>query len=140
MKPLGVWSDNVVQGTVLLCFLAQTMPVARYDIPEIRSRSTKFIIASLENSTVACVYDIRHLLRRSFLRKPPLPFPSPESLSEPPNIWPDVMNRSSGSSYSPPVCACRHGCKNSLLREQLISRINRFGTGNRKVPECCGRL
>jgi transposase len=73
LRPLRVWSDNAVHGTLLLCFLAQTtVSMARYGIPEIRSKSAKFIIASLENLTVTYAYDNKHSLRRIYSNFEPL--------------------------------------------------------------------
>ncbi|MDR1405449.1 MAG: transposase [Candidatus Methanoplasma sp.] len=73
LKPLRVRSDNAVHGTLLLCFLAQMIvSMARYEIPEIRSKSAKFIIASLQNLTVTYVYDNRHSLRRIYSNFEPL--------------------------------------------------------------------
>ncbi|MDR1404593.1 MAG: transposase, partial [Candidatus Methanoplasma sp.] len=67
LRPLRVRSDNAVHGTLLLCFLAQTtVSMARYEIPEIRSKSAKFIIASLENLTVTYAYDNKRSLRRIY--------------------------------------------------------------------------
>jgi CRISPR/Cas system CSM-associated protein Csm2 small subunit len=40
--------------------------MARYEIPEIRSKSAKFIIASLENLTVTYAYDNKRSLRRIY--------------------------------------------------------------------------
>lgn len=73
LKPLMTWSDRSVEGTLLLCFLAQTIvSMARYGIPAIRSKSTKFIIASLQNLTVTYVYDNRDSLRRIYSNFEPL--------------------------------------------------------------------
>ena len=66
-KPPRAWSDHSVEGTLLLCFLARTMvSMARYGIPEIRSRSMKFIISSLQNLTVTHIYDKKQAMRRVY--------------------------------------------------------------------------
>jgi len=47
LKLLCVWSNKSVKGTLLLCFLDQVIvSMVRYEMPEPRKRSTKFIIGS----------------------------------------------------------------------------------------------
>ena len=73
LKPLRVWSENAVKGTLLLCFLAQVIAsIVRYEMPELRSRSTKFIIGSLEKLTVTYVYDKKQAVRRIYSNFEPM--------------------------------------------------------------------
>lgn len=53
IKPLRVWSDNSVYGALLIGYLAQLIiSLIRYDEPELKNYSTKFIKISLSNLTV----------------------------------------------------------------------------------------
>ena len=53
IKPLRVWSDNSMKGAVLIGFLAQLIiSLMRYDYPELKHVSPKFIKISLMNLTV----------------------------------------------------------------------------------------
>jgi len=53
IKPLRVWSDNSVYGALLIGYLAQLIvSLIRYDEPELKNFSTKFIKISLSNLTV----------------------------------------------------------------------------------------
>jgi len=53
IKPLRVWSDNSIKGTVLVGFLAQLIILLlRYDYEELKHVSPKFIKISLSNLTV----------------------------------------------------------------------------------------
>jgi transposase len=73
LKPLRVWSDHSVEGTLLLCFLAQTIvSMARYEVPRLRQRSTKFIIGSLQNLTATYVYDNKQAVRRIYSNFEPI--------------------------------------------------------------------
>ena len=73
LKPMRVWSENSVKGTLLLCFLAQVIvSMIRYEIPELRSRSTKFIISSLEKLTVTYFYDGKNAMRRIYSNFEPM--------------------------------------------------------------------
>jgi transposase len=73
LKPLRVWSENSVKGILFLAFLAQTIvSMMRYEVPELRKRSTKFIIGSLENLTVTHVYDLRKNIRRIYSNFEPI--------------------------------------------------------------------
>jgi len=73
LKPLRVWSESAVKGTLLLCFLAQAIvSMVRYEMPELRSRSTKFIIGSLKKLTVTYVYDKKQAVRRTYSNFEPL--------------------------------------------------------------------
>jgi transposase len=73
LKPLRVWSENSVKGILFLAFLAQTIvSMMRYEVPELRKRSTKFIIDSLENLTVTYVYDPRGAARRIYSNFEPI--------------------------------------------------------------------
>lgn len=58
---------NSVKGTLLLCFLARaTVSMVRYEMSEPRKRSTKSIIDSLQNSTVAYIPDRKQATRRIY--------------------------------------------------------------------------
>jgi transposase len=53
IKPLRVWSTNSIQGAVLVGFLAQLIiSLMRYDYPQLKQTSPKFIKISLMNLTV----------------------------------------------------------------------------------------
>lgn len=53
IKPLRVWSENSIKGALLIGFLAQLIiSLIRYDEPELKKVSTKFIKISLSNLTV----------------------------------------------------------------------------------------
>ena len=53
IKPLRVWSDNSIIGTILIGYLAQLIiSLIRYDEPKLKNFSTKFIKISLSNLTV----------------------------------------------------------------------------------------
>jgi transposase len=53
IKPLRVWSDNGIRGAVILGYLAHLIiSLIRYDKPELKKYSTKFIKISLSNLTV----------------------------------------------------------------------------------------
>src|SRR5574344_998426 len=66
-------TKNGVKGTLLLCFLAQVIvSMVRYEMPELRQRSTKFIIDSLQNLTVTYVYDRKQATRRIYSNFEPL--------------------------------------------------------------------
>lgn len=55
------------EGTLLLCFLAQvTVSMMRYDMLELRKRSTRFIIDSLQNSTVTYIYGRKQATSRVY--------------------------------------------------------------------------
>ncbi len=52
---------------LLLCFLVQAIvSMVRYEIPESRNSSTKFITDSLQNLTVTYVYDRKQAVRRIY--------------------------------------------------------------------------
>jgi len=73
LKPMRVWSENSVKGTLLLCFLAQVIvSMIRYEMPELKQRSTKFIIDSLEKLTVTYVYDREERMRRIYSNFEPI--------------------------------------------------------------------
>ncbi|MGE4212305.1 MAG: hypothetical protein AB7E75_02955 [Candidatus Methanomethylophilaceae archaeon] len=73
LKPMRVWSENSVKGTLSLCFLAQVIvSMVRYEIPELRKRSTKFIISLLQNLTVTYMYDKKQAVRRIYSNIEPL--------------------------------------------------------------------
>ena len=56
-----------VKGVLLLCFLAQAIvSMVLYEMLELRKRSTKFIIDSLQNLTVTYVYDRKQAVRRVY--------------------------------------------------------------------------
>ena len=53
IKPLRVWSDNSIYGALLIGYLAHLIiSLIRYDKPELKTYSTKFIKISLSNLTV----------------------------------------------------------------------------------------
>jgi len=53
IKPLRVWSDNSIYGALLIGYLAHLIiSLIRYDEPELKSFSAKFIKISLSNLTV----------------------------------------------------------------------------------------
>jgi transposase len=53
IKPLRVWSDNNIKGALLIGYLAHLIiSLIRYDEPELKKYSTKFIKISLSNLTV----------------------------------------------------------------------------------------
>jgi transposase len=53
IKPLRVWSTNSINGALLIGYLAQLIiSLIRYDNPELKNTSTKFIKISLSNLTV----------------------------------------------------------------------------------------
>lgn len=53
IKPLRVWSDNGIYGAILIGYLAHLIiSMIRYDEPELKNTSTKFIKLSLSNLTV----------------------------------------------------------------------------------------
>lgn len=53
IKPLRVWSDNSIYGALLIGYLAHLIiSLIRYDEPELKNYSTKFIKISLSNLTV----------------------------------------------------------------------------------------
>jgi len=53
IKPVRVWSDNSIYGALLIGYLAQLIiSLIRYDEPELKNYSTKFIKISLSNLTV----------------------------------------------------------------------------------------
>lgn len=53
IKPLRVWTDNSIYGALIIGFIAQLfVSLVRYEIPELKHISTKFIKKSLSNLTV----------------------------------------------------------------------------------------
>jgi len=53
IKPLRVWSDNGIKGALIIGFIAQLIiSLIKYDEPELKNFSTKFIKISLSNLTV----------------------------------------------------------------------------------------
>ncbi|WP_048111663.1 hypothetical protein [Candidatus Methanoplasma termitum] len=66
-------SENSVKGILFIGFPAQAIvSMIRYEVPELRTRSTKFIIASLQNLTVTYIYDKKNILRRIFSNFEPI--------------------------------------------------------------------
>jgi len=56
IKPVRVWSENSIYGVLLVGFIAQLfMSLIRYDIPELKTTSVKFIKNSLMNLTVTTI-------------------------------------------------------------------------------------
>lgn len=53
IKPLRVWTDNSIYGALIIGFLAQLfISLIRFEIPELKHTSTKFIKKALTNLTV----------------------------------------------------------------------------------------
>ena len=53
IKPLRVWTDNSIYGALIIGFLAQLfISLIRFEIPELKHTSTKFIKKALSNLTV----------------------------------------------------------------------------------------
>jgi len=53
IKPLRVWTDNSIYGALIIGFIAQLfVSLMRYEIPELKHISTKFIKKALSNLTV----------------------------------------------------------------------------------------
>jgi transposase len=53
IKPVRVWTDDSIYGALIIGFLAQLfISLMRYEIKELKTTSTKFIINSLMNLTV----------------------------------------------------------------------------------------
>ena len=53
IKPLRVWSDNSIYGAIIIGFIAQLfISLMRYEISDLKHKSTKFIKKSLLNLTV----------------------------------------------------------------------------------------
>jgi len=53
IKPLRVWTDKSIYGALIIGFIAQLfVSLIRYEIPELKHKSTKFIKKSLSNLTV----------------------------------------------------------------------------------------
>ena len=56
IKPIRVWCENSIYGVLLIGFIAQLfMSLIRYDIPELKTISVKFIKKSLMNLTVTTI-------------------------------------------------------------------------------------
>lgn len=67
IKPLRVWSTNSIKGAVLVGFLAQLIiSLMRYDYPELKHVSPKFIKISLMNLTVTIEKPTNGRKRRIF--------------------------------------------------------------------------
>ncbi len=53
IKPLRVWTDNSIYGALIIGFIAQLfISLIRFEIPELKHTSTKFIKMALLNLTV----------------------------------------------------------------------------------------
>ena len=53
IKPLRVWTDNSIYGALIIGFIAQVfVSLIRFEIPELKHTSTKFIKTTLSNLTV----------------------------------------------------------------------------------------
>ena len=53
IKPLRVWTDDSIYGAIIIGFIAQLfISLMRYEFPELRHTSTKFIKKSISNLTV----------------------------------------------------------------------------------------
>ena len=58
IKPLRCWNEASVKGILLVGFMAQMMiSMIRYEHPELRDKSTKFIIRALEKLTATYFLD-----------------------------------------------------------------------------------
>jgi len=67
IKPLRVWSTNSIKGAVLVGFLTQLIiSLMRYDYPELKHISPKFIKISLMNLTVTIEKPTNGRKRRIF--------------------------------------------------------------------------
>ena len=67
IKPLRVWSDNSIYGALLIGYLAHLIiSLIRYDVPELKNYSTKFIKISLSNLTVTIEILKKHRKRRIY--------------------------------------------------------------------------
>ncbi len=73
IKPLRVWSDNSIYGALLIGYLAHLIiSLIRYDEPELKSYSTKFIKISLSNLTVTVEMLKNHRKRRIYSNFDPI--------------------------------------------------------------------
>ena len=67
IKPLRVWSTNSIKGAVLVGFIAQLIiSLMRYDYPELKHTSPKFIKISLMNLTVTVEKLSKRIIKRIF--------------------------------------------------------------------------
>lgn len=67
IKPLRVWTDNSIYGALLIGYLAHLIiSLIRYDEPELKTFSTKFIKISLSNLTVTIEKLKTHKKRRIY--------------------------------------------------------------------------
>lgn len=67
IKPLRVWSTNSINGAVLVGFIAQLIiSLMRYDYPELKHTSPKFIKISLMNLTVTVEKLSKGMTKRIF--------------------------------------------------------------------------
>jgi transposase len=73
IKPLRVWNDNSIYGALLIGYLAQLIiSLIRYDEPELKSFSTKFIKISLSNLTVTIEIMKKNRKRRIYSNFDPI--------------------------------------------------------------------
>jgi len=73
IKPLRVWSTKSIKGAVLVGFLAQLIiSLMRYDHPELKHTSPKFIKISLMNLTVTIEKLSKSKKRRTYSNFEPL--------------------------------------------------------------------
>ncbi|MBW2647976.1 MAG: IS1634 family transposase [Deltaproteobacteria bacterium] len=73
IKPLRVWSDNSIYGALLIGYLAYLIiSLIRYDEPELKNYSTKFIKISLSNLTVTIENRKNGLSRRIYSNFDPI--------------------------------------------------------------------
>jgi len=73
IKPLRVWSTNSIKGAVLIGFLAQLIiSLMRYDYPELKHTSPKFIKISLSNLTVTVELTANKKKRKIFSNFDPI--------------------------------------------------------------------
>ena len=73
IKPVRVWSDNGIIGVLLIGYLANLIiSLIRYDEPELKKLSTKFIKISLSNLTVTIEMLNHHKKRRVYSNFDPI--------------------------------------------------------------------
>mgnify|MGYP006295653627 FL=1 len=73
IKPLRVWTTKSIYGAILIGFLAQlVISLMRYDYPELKNISPKFIKISLMNLTVTAVYRKKRCIDEIFSNFEPI--------------------------------------------------------------------
>jgi len=62
IKPLRVWSDDSIYGTIILGFITQLfISHQRYEFEELKHISTKFVKKSLKNLTLTIKFKINEI-------------------------------------------------------------------------------